>query len=109
MAVCSFKGEEQDKVWQALHYLQVGYPSLLSDDLIEMFSPRDGQPCMDHDRSSGEGVGPQEYLLIKMKVTSALAGALAPFAGKKVFLVAATLRGETMYGQTNCWVRPDMR
>lgn len=25
-----------------------------------------------------------------------------------VFLVAATLRPETMYGQTNCWVRPDM-
>ena len=29
-------------------------------------------------------------------------------AGKSVFLVAATLRPETMYGQTNCWVRPDM-
>ena len=29
--------------------------------------------------------------------------------GKKVFLVAATLRPETMFGQTNCWVRPDMR
>lgn len=28
---------------------------------------------------------------------------------KKVFLVAATLRPETMYGQTNCWVRPDMK
>ena len=74
-----------------------------------IFSPRDGQPCMDHDRSSGEGVGPQEYLLIKMKVTSPLTGALLPLAGKEVFLVAGTLRGETMYGQTNCWVRPDMR
>lgn len=29
-------------------------------------------------------------------------------AGREVFLVAATLRPETMYGQTNCWVRPDM-
>ena len=29
-------------------------------------------------------------------------------SGKAVFLVAATLRPETMYGQTNCWVRPDM-
>lgn len=26
-----------------------------------------------------------------------------------VFLVAATLRPETMYGQTNCWVHPDIR
>lgn len=27
----------------------------------------------------------------------------------KIFLVAATLRPETMYGQTNCWVKPDMK
>lgn len=33
-----------------------------------VFSPRDNQPCMDHDRSTGEGVGPQEYTLIKMKL-----------------------------------------
>ena len=26
-----------------------------------------------------------------------------------MYLVAATLRPETMYGQTNCWVRPDMK
>ena len=25
-----------------------------------------------------------------------------------MFLVAATLRPETMYGQTNCWVHPDL-
>lgn len=35
-----------------------------------IFSVKDGQPCMDHDRSSGEGVGTQEYTLIKMKVLS---------------------------------------
>lgn len=29
------------------------------------------------------------------------------FADKKVYLVAATLRPETMYGQTNCFVKPD--
>ena len=33
-----------------------------------IFSPVVNQPSMDHDRSSGEGVGPQEYTLIKMKV-----------------------------------------
>lgn len=33
-----------------------------------IYSPKDGQPCMDHDRSSGEGVGPQELTLVKMKV-----------------------------------------
>lgn len=31
------------------------------------------------------------------------------FAKKQIFLVAATLRPETMYGQTNCWLRPDMK
>lgn len=32
-----------------------------------------------------------------------------PFNSKSVFLVAATLRPETMYGQTNCWVHPNIR
>lgn len=26
-----------------------------------------------------------------------------------IFLVAATLRPETMFGQTNVWIRPDMK
>ena len=74
-----------------------------------IYSPKDGQPCMDHDRSSGEGVGPQEYILIKMKaVRETFPLKLQQLKGE-VFLVAATLRAETMYGQTNCWVRPDMR
>ncbi len=76
-----------------------------------IFSPKDGQPCMDHDRSSGEGVGPQEYVLIKMKALDPLPKKLAKLAAGKtpIYLVAATLRPETMYGQTNCWVRPDMK
>jgi hypothetical protein len=28
--------------------------------------------------------------------------------GGKIFLLAATLRPETMYGQTNCWLHPDI-
>ncbi|KAK3885670.1 hypothetical protein Pcinc_010127 [Petrolisthes cinctipes] len=62
---------------------------------------------MDHDRSSGEGVGPQEYTLIKMRVQE-LHGKLASLAPKVVFLIAATLRPETMHGQTNCWLGPDL-
>ena len=75
-----------------------------------IYSPTDGQPCQDHDRSSGEGVGPQEYTVIKMKI---LEYAFPSFSarhlcalGEDVFLAAATLRPETMYGQTNCWVLP---
>lgn len=75
-----------------------------------IFSPKDGQPCMDHDRSEGEGLGPQEYTGLKMEVVQWSKDA-APLLdeklqGKRVFFVAATLRPETMYGQTNCYVGP---
>lgn len=33
-----------------------------------MYCVLDGQVCADHDRASGEGVGPQEYTLIKLRV-----------------------------------------
>ena len=76
-----------------------------------VFSVTDGQACADHDRSEGEGVGPQEYTLIKIEVrpehwTAKMTGCAA-LAGKRLYLVAATLRPETMYGQTNCFVLPD--
>ncbi|XP_077596288.1 leucine--tRNA ligase, cytoplasmic [Stigmatopora nigra] len=80
-----------------------------------IYSPKDGQPCMDHDRQTGEGVGPQEYTLIKMKMVEPYTSKFkskvfysSALKGKNIYLVAATLRPETMFGQTNCWVRPDM-
>ncbi|KAF9209014.1 cytosolic leucyl tRNA synthetase [Haplosporangium sp. Z 27] len=80
-----------------------------------IYSPKDGQPCMDHDRSSGEGVGPQDYTCIKLKVVEFSPEAQAILAGnkdiegKQIFMVAATLRPETMYGQTNCFVGVDLK
>lgn len=81
-----------------------------------IYSPKDGQPCMDHDRQTGEGVGPQEYTLIKMKIVEPYPAKFkskvfysSAMKGKNIFLVPATLRPETMFGQTNCWVRPDMK
>ncbi|XP_066998764.2 leucine--tRNA ligase, cytoplasmic [Anabrus simplex] len=74
-----------------------------------VFSPFDKQPCMDHDRSTGEGVGPQEYTLIKMRLLEPYPKKLSCMNGQAVYLVAATLRPETMYGQTNCWVHPDLK
>ncbi|EGT45646.1 CBN-LARS-1 protein [Caenorhabditis brenneri] len=73
-----------------------------------IYSPKDGQPCMDHDRASGEGVGPQEYTLIKLKVLEPKPAAIAHIK-EDVHLVAATLRPETMYGQTNCYLHPDIQ
>jgi len=55
---------------------------------------------MDHDRQDGEGVGPQEYTALKMEVVvwSPAAKELieSKVGGRKVFLIAATLRPETM-------------
>ncbi|KAL6513846.1 hypothetical protein OROHE_019302 [Orobanche hederae] len=57
--------------------------------------------------ASGEGVIPQEYTLIKMEVVPPFPAKFAFLEGKKVYLAAATLRPETMYGQTNSWVLLD--
>jgi len=85
-----------------------------------VYSIVDGQVCADHDRSEGEGVGPQEYVLIKLQVLpveedvsvvgarhAKMAKLLESQSDKKVYMVPATLRPETMYGQTNCFVLPD--
>ncbi|KAI5302366.1 hypothetical protein KEM56_000752 [Ascosphaera pollenicola] len=76
-----------------------------------VYSPKDGQPCMDHDRTEGEGIGPTEYTAVKLQVkewseaaSELLKGKLGPEA--EVFFVPATLRPETMYGQTCCFVGP---
>ena len=81
-----------------------------------VFSLVDGQVCADHDRSEGEGVGPQEYVLIKLKVLEPdhgqarhdkMKALLQKYDDQGVYFVPATLRPETMYGQTNCFVLPD--
>lgn len=60
-----------------------------------IFAPKDNQMCADHDRSVGESVLPEEYTLIKIKVIKSE----EIFKMKEeIYLVAATLRPETMYG-----------
>ncbi|GAX85489.1 hypothetical protein CEUSTIGMA_g12905.t1 [Chlamydomonas eustigma] len=91
--------------WQFNTLKKLG--KVVKDKRFAVYSPLDGQPCADHDRATGEGVGPQEYTLIKMEAI-VLKGKLSELEGHgKVFLMAATLRPETMYGQTNCWVLPE--
>ncbi|KAJ4723658.1 leucine--tRNA ligase, cytoplasmic-like [Melia azedarach] len=91
--------------WQMRKLKSMG--KIIKDVRYTIYSPLDDQPCADHDRASGEGVQPQDYTLIKMEVLSPFPAKLAPLDGRKVFLAAATLRPETMYGQTNAWVLPD--
>jgi len=91
--------------WQMRKLKKLG--KVVKDMRYTVYSPLDGQPCADHDRATGEGVQPQEYVLIKMEVISPFPPKLKALEGRKVYLAAATLRPETMYGQTNCWVLPD--
>ncbi|KAG8478913.1 hypothetical protein CXB51_028769 [Gossypium anomalum] len=91
--------------WQMRKLKSLG--KIVKDMRYTIYSPLDGQPCADHDRATGEGVQPQEYTIIKMEVVSPFPAKMRVLEGKKVFLAAATLRPETMYGQTNCWVLPD--
>ncbi|KAI3914548.1 hypothetical protein MKW92_008847 [Papaver armeniacum] len=91
--------------WQIRKLKEMG--KIVKDLRYAIYSPLDGQPCADHDRASGEGVLPQEYTLIKMEVVSPFPDKMRSLEGKRVFLAAATLRPETMYGQTNAWVLPE--
>lgn len=97
--------------WQ-FHHLKKG-GKIQFGKRYTIYSPKDNQPCMDHDRSSGEGVGPQEYTLIKLRIhDDHIPEKLKIHVNSStngVHLAAATLRPETMYGQTNCWLHPDIR
>ncbi|KAI1191726.1 leucyl-tRNA synthetase [Nemania serpens] len=76
-----------------------------------VYSPKDGQACLDHDRSSGEGIAVQEYVALKLKTlewcekAKEIIGDKIP-ADADVYFIPATLRPETMYGQTCCFVGP---
>eukprot|EP00371_Babesia_bovis_P003168 XP_001611815.1 leucyl-tRNA synthetase [Babesia bovis T2Bo] len=82
-----------------------------------IFSRSVMQPCADHDRAEGEGATAQEYTVIKMRLEHGVdifdqlderyKGFRDVLSSKQVFLLAATLRPETMYGQTNCFVLPE--
>ncbi|XP_073994755.1 leucine--tRNA ligase, cytoplasmic-like [Rhodnius prolixus] len=73
-----------------------------------IFCERDGQPCMDHDRASGEGVGPQEYTVILLKLLGPYPSKLSELRGRPIYLAATSHRLETLYGQTNCWIHPNL-
>jgi len=62
-----------------------------------VWCPRDRSPTGDHDRMVGEGVRPEEYVLVKFRLSDG-----------DLYLVAATFRPETIYGTTNVWLNPDV-
>merc|ERR1712176_147591 len=92
--------------WQFKKLEQRGH--LFFGNRPSVFSTDTNQVCADHDRAEGEQVGPQNYTLIKLQVLNKT----TPFCEEKgydklkdilggdkpLFLVAGTLRPETMYG-----------
>src|SRR2546423_2451705 len=79
--------------WQFHRLRDGGYVRIDKHPVI--WCPKDQAPIGDHDRIEGEGETPMEYTLLKF-----------PLADGR-FLVAATIRPETVFGQTNLWVDPD--
>jgi leucyl-tRNA synthetase len=67
-----------------------------------VWCPKDSAVVADHDRYSGEGETPQEWTLYKMELLDHKPAGLEG----KVLLVAATLRPDTVFGQTNVWIDP---
>ena len=59
-----------------------------------VWCPRCRSATGDHDRLVGEGVSPEEFVLVLFKFGDA-------------YLATATLRPETIFGVTNIWINPN--
>jgi len=79
--------------WQFNKLNDGGYISKGTHPVV--WCPNDQQPLGDHDRAKGEGVNPEEVVLIKFRSED---GKIFP---------AMTFRPETTYGVTNMWVNPE--
>lgn len=90
--------------WQFTHLKENG--KITYGKRYTIFSELDNQPCADHDRRTGEGVAPQEYVGIKIELMEK-PEEFEAFKDRKIYLCAATLRAETMFGQTNCFILPE--
>ncbi|MGB9759084.1 MAG: leucine--tRNA ligase [Thermoproteota archaeon] len=80
--------------WQYFKLKEGGYIKRGKHPVV--WCPRCKSVTGDHDRLSGEGVFPVTFNLIKYKLKDS-----------DTFLVAATLRPETIFGITNVWLNPD--
>lgn len=80
--------------WQFARLRDGGYVKLGRHPVV--WCPKDRTPVLDHDRIKGEGETPTAFTLLKFR-----------FGDR--FLVAGTLRPETVFGQTNLWVDPNVR
>ncbi|MFW9928593.1 MAG: leucine--tRNA ligase [Candidatus Thorarchaeota archaeon] len=88
--------------WQYISLKNKGYIEKGTHNVI--FCPACQSPTGDHDRLEGEGATPVQFSLVKFPLPDSLPD--KPDL-KPVFLIAATLRPETIYGGTNVWLNPE--
>ncbi|MEA1993315.1 MAG: leucine--tRNA ligase [Euryarchaeota archaeon] len=79
--------------WQFRKLKEKGLVAIGEHPVI--WCPKCQNPVGDHARLDGEGETPQEFTLLKFEFGEA-------------YIVAATLRPETIFGQTNLWVDPEI-
>ena len=82
--------------WQYYTLRDLGYVGKGTHPVI--WCPACKSPTGDHDRLEGVGVSPVEFILLKFKTKE-----------PNTFIMAATLRPETIFGQTNLWVDPEVK
>ncbi len=78
--------------WQYLTLKKKGYVTMGKHPVV--WCPHCKSATGDHDRLIGEGVSPEEYTLVYFRMDD-------------VYLAAATLRPETIFGVTNIWINPN--
>ncbi len=79
--------------WQFRKLKEKGLVAIGTHPVV--WCPKCKNPVGDHARLEGEGETPQEFTLLK-------------FEFGDEYIVAATLRPETVFGQTNLWVDPEL-
>jgi len=86
---------QQMVTWQFMNYKNLNY--LVQGKYPVLYSPQDESAMGEDDIQDADSnpVEKQEFTLLKFKF-------------KNKFLVAATLRPETVFGQTNLWVNPEI-
>lgn len=83
------------------HFIQWQFRKLREKGLVDLgehpviWCTKCNSPVGDHARLEGEGETPQEFTLLK-------------FEFEDGYIIAASLRPETVYGQTNMWVDPEL-
>ena len=87
---------QQMVTWQFEKYKEKGY--LTKEKYPVLYSPEDESAMGEDDIKEGD-INPVE----KMEFT------LLKFKFKDKFLIAATLRPETVFGQTNLWINPEVK